>query len=180
MAVAIKDPSECPEAANENPSNPGVRAAPDEAITPAAASVRIHSNSSLEMLPGMLEILNVRGFATTFPVPLHTANIHASDSAEMTTVVMARSISAAGILTCIEVRVIVGTWKMALSRLLSLPTECGVVGVPSLAKLITFKGVGVSVGFRDVGIFSLKSIYETPAISFHRACRFDSTPCYLL
>ena len=58
----------------------------------------------------MLEILKVRGFASTFPVPLHTANIHASDSAEVTAVVTARSISAADMLTCVEVskRVIVG------------------------------------------------------------------------
>jgi hypothetical protein len=120
-------------------------------IIPAAASVRILSNLSLEMLPGMLEILNVRGFAATFLVPLHTASIHASDNTEVTTVVTARSISAADILTCVEVRVIVGTCledEEALPRLFILTDRVRALGLPSLAKVIT---KGVSLKLRDLG-----------------------------
>ena len=110
MAVATKDPSECPEAANENPSNPGVWAAPEEAIISAAASVRIRSNSSLEIFPGILEILKVRGFVRAFPLPLHTVNNHASDSAEVNNMVTVKMMGVASILTCGKVckRVTVG------------------------------------------------------------------------
>jgi hypothetical protein len=108
--------------------------------------VRIHSNSSLEMLPGMLEILNVRGFATTFSGPLHTGNIHASDSAVVTTVVTARSIRAADILTYVEVRVIVRIWHslLSLSRVLGLPYAKSRQAYPSQSYIpsLNLRGLG--------------------------------------